>query len=93
MKKRKAIVIVLIVLLAILFVPFRWASYDDGGTCEYASLTYRIVMWKKLTMDENAQMITTYKSTSVFWFPDNFKSLEELWQMETANMEEDASSP
>lgn len=54
--------------------------YKDGGTRTYTSLTYKIVKWNKII---NANEI--YKKTSVFWFPSNLKSVDELWEIENLN--------
>ena len=59
----------------------------DGGTRDYNALTYKIVRWNKMIAkpDENGQTIQhTYRKTSWFWYPDNQKSIDELWQMELA---------
>ncbi len=88
MKKKILIpVIIIVVLAAVLFLPIPQGSYDDGGTCDYNALTYKIVRWNKITveLDENGQPVhNTYRKTSVFWYPDNQKSIDELWQMEMA---------
>ena len=62
--------------LAVLFVPFPKGPYKDGGTREYASLTYKIVDWNRLTADG------PYQATRVYWFPDNFQSIDRLWVYE-----------
>ena len=87
MKKKKIIIssIIVIALLLILFVPIPRA-YDDGGTRTYTSLTYKIVKWKRYVSvyNENGAMerIDIYEDTSVYWLPDNFKSIDELWKTE-----------
>jgi len=79
-------IMILAALLLILFLPIPKASYDDGGTREYVALTYKIVRWKRLVSVHDAEgditQIDTYKATSVFWFPDNLKSIDELWNIE-----------
>lgn len=78
-------VIAAIALGLILFLPIPQGTYDDGGTREYNALTYKIVKWNKITaaVDENGQTIhNTYRNTSVFWYPNNQKTLDELWQIE-----------
>lgn len=79
MKKKTKIIIASLVLLVILvlFVPVPTGKYKDGGTRTYTALTYKVVRWQVLVDAEN-----TYKNTSVFWYPDNFKSYEELWDKE-----------
>ena len=82
---KKAICTALAVLLSVLFIPIPKGTFDDGGTREYAALTYKIVVWNKIniTIDENGKIIDDrYHKTSVFWYPDNQKSIDELWQIE-----------
>lgn len=76
MKKKTWIpIIVTVVLLAVLFVPLP-TGVDDGGTREYTALTYKIVDWNRLTFDGK------YDKTKIYFFPDNFKSADELWTRE-----------
>ena len=49
MKKKIWIPILVVVILAILFVPIPSGAYKDGGTREYTALTYKIVDWNRLT--------------------------------------------
>lgn len=80
MKKKIVIFIVVMAILVLLFAPFYTASYDDGGTRVYGALTYKIVVWKKIYSVQG-----TYQNTSVFWYPDNQKSIDELWEIEKDN--------
>lgn len=78
-------VTVIAVLTLVLFLPIPQGSYDDGGTRDYNALTYKIVVWNKMVadVDDNGQPIhNTYRNTSVYWYPDNQKNLDELWEME-----------
>lgn len=81
MKKKLWIPIVIIVFLAILFVPIPTGTCRDGGTSVYSALTYKIINWNRITDD------TTYSKTRVYFFPDNFKSIDELWDSEGVNIE------
>lgn len=76
MKKKIWIPVVIAVLLALLVVPIPTGIYKDGGTREYTALTYKIVDWNRLTGD------TTYDKTKVYFFPNNFKSIDSLWYRE-----------
>lgn len=77
MKKKIFILILATVLpLAILFVPISKSPYRDGGTREYAALTYKIVDWNRQTTDG------VYEATKVYLFPNNFRSIDELWAEE-----------
>lgn len=66
------------VLLAILFVPIPTGIYKDGGTREYAALTYKIVHWKRLYETD------IYEKTVVYGPMDRWKSIDALWSMESA---------
>lgn len=74
--KKIWIPIAAVILLAVLFVPIPTGHYKDGGTKEYTALTYKIVNWKRITGD------SVYDKTRVYFFPDNFKSVNSLWHME-----------
>ena len=69
-------------LLAVLFVPIPNGTLNDGGTRSFTALTYKIVNWHRL-IDGGSQ----YDRTRVYWFPDNFQSLSELWSREKSNVE------
>lgn len=66
---------------AVLAVPIPKAALDDGGTREYAALTYRIVKWKKFYAGG------TYEKTKVYFGKDLKKTLDELWAEEAAGIE------
>jgi uncharacterized membrane protein YvbJ len=76
-KKTKIIIASLLILVLLLFVPIPTGRYKDGGTRMYTALTYKIVKWQVL--DDKGDR---YENTSVFMYPDNFKSYEELWAIE-----------
>ena len=84
MKKKIWIPILVVVILAILFVPIPSGTYKDGGTREYTALTYKIVDWNRLTDGGG-----TYDETMVYFFPNNFKSIDSLWNYEKFNVVED----
>lgn len=90
-KKTLSIILTVVIVALVLLVPIPQGPYDDGGTTEYVALTYRIVVWNRFvpTYDENGTIIRfeKYNKTSVYLFPDNFKSISELWQMELEKME------
>ena len=73
MKRRKT-VLVLIFIALLLFTPIPKGTYRDGGTKDYMALTYRIVVWNRLVGEGNI-----YHKNSVYWFPVNFRSIDELW--------------
>ena len=86
--KKKIIIptIIVLVLIAILFIPVPSGVYDDGGTREYTALTYKAVKWNRYVSvyNENGEMekVDKYVKTSFYWLPDNFKSIDELWEKE-----------
>jgi hypothetical protein len=88
MNKRKKIIIVLItiIVLLVLFFPIPRGTYSDGGTREYSALTYKIIKWHRLIGETNSDgsvdTVYFYNKTSVFWIPDKFKSIDELWKID-----------
>lgn len=77
MKKKIWIPIVaVVVLLLVLFVPYSSEAYLDGGTRTYTALTYKIVDWNRISGNG------IYDDTKIYFFPNNFKSLDELWELE-----------
>lgn len=82
MKKKVWIVAaVVVVVLAVLLVPYRIGTYKDGGTTEYRALTYRVVDWNCLTEDG------IYEKTRIYFFGDVFKPIDELWAEEALKVE------
>lgn len=79
----KLILAVLLILLLIWPFPFpKKIQYLDGGTKEVVSLTYKIVWWDRLeAYEEDNQLKTSLNHTvKVYFFPNNFKSIESLWE-------------
>lgn len=74
--KKIWIPIVVSVLLAVLFIPVPSGVYKDGGTRAYTALTYKIVKWNRL------DGLIRVRKTEVYWFPNNFKSIDTLWEAE-----------
>ena len=72
-KKILVLILATVLLLAVLFVPIPKSPYRDGGTREYSALTYKIVDWNRMTTDR------VYDATKTYWFPNNFKSIDDLW--------------
>lgn len=82
MKKKIWIPILIVAVIAILVIPIPTGTYKDGGTREYTSLTYKIVDWNRLTDDGS-----TYSATKVYFFPNNFRSIDNLWYKEEPKVE------
>ena len=81
MKKKIWIPILIVVGLAILVIPIPTSVCRDGGTREYMAMMYKIVDWNRLIEDGK------YDKTKVYFFPKNFKSLDELWAEEEQHVE------
>ena len=86
MKKTSKILCLIcaVVLLAVLFVPFSVAHYDDGGTVKITALTYSVVKWNKLEHylnEDGTSYGGRHENTCVYLFPNNFKDLDELWDI------------
>ena len=92
MKKGSLLLKIIAVLLLVLLIPLPFGPYKDGGTKEYRAFCYRIVKWNRLLPSE----LTGYghpdiqdgclHRTCVYFIPDNFKSLEELYSEEMREM-------
>lgn len=84
---RIRIPMILAVILLILFFPLPKGSYNDGGTRVYDALLYKIVCWNRLyaaSDDRNGTDPLFYRRTAFYFYPDNTKSYEELWEIEQA---------
>lgn len=57
MSKKVSILIAILAAAIVVLsaVPIPKAALDDGGTREYAALTYRIVKWKSFTPAEHTK--------------------------------------
>lgn len=87
-KKRRipnAVIVSAVVLFVclILFTPFQVRHYDDGGSTTYTALTYTVVKWKRILpiKTPDGYIGNIYQNTCVYFFPNNFKSLDELWEI------------
>ncbi len=78
-KKLLVAVVAAVILLAVLFVPIPIGAMKDGGTRVYASLTYKVVHWKRLTEDG------LYDKVCVYFGKNAYKSIDELWAEEAAD--------
>ena len=81
--KKLLTLIIALALVIVLFVPFGYTSYDDGGTVRFTSLTYTVVKWNRYESDwSSGEMeLEFYQNTCFYIFPHNFKSLDELWKI------------
>ena len=67
-------------ILVILFTPIPSGAYKDGGTREYRALTYKLVDWNRVAGNE------VYDAVKLYWFPNNFQSIDRLWAEEEQTM-------
>lgn len=81
--KKKITIFVLVVVIFAFIIPIPISSARDGGTKQYASLTYKIVKWHHLY--DNGEI---YDDTEIYLFPSNYMSLDELWEMKMDMMPE-----
>lgn len=81
--KKLLTLIIALALVIVLLVPFGYASYEDGGTVRFTSLTYSVVKWNRYISDWSSgeMKLDLYQNTSFYLLPDNFKSLDELWEI------------
>jgi hypothetical protein len=77
--KKLWIPVIVFLLLALLFVPIPTGTMNDGGTRVYSAVTYKIVKWRRLVG------IGRYEKTRVYFFPNNFKSMAALWELENVD--------
>ncbi len=75
--------IIAISLVAVLFVPFGYQTYDDGGTQRFTSLTYSVVIWNRFVSDWSTgeMQLQKYENTCFYLFPHNFEPLGDLWEL------------
>lgn len=82
-------VIITVSILAILFVPYETIRYADGGTVKTNALAYTVVEWNRgknvdvmvSANQEDLQYADEEQHTCFYFFPHNFKSYDELWDM------------
>ena len=81
MKKKIRTCIIIIIIFLILFFPIPKGTLDDGGSKVYGALTYTVVKWVYINEDRSRGYRTV-----VYWFPDNFKNINELHEMYKADI-------
>lgn len=81
MREKKITAAAVILILLVLFLPVPHRRYKDGGTRDFKSLTYRLVIWNRFVEETGGEM-GIYHKTSVYWFPCSLKSIDELWETE-----------
>ena len=84
------ILIVLAILFVIGCIPIPQGPYDSGVTRTYSALLYKIVVWEgpggTVWIDKDGNSLGGIPDGTVgfYFFPDNFKKLSELEQIEFA---------
>ena len=81
--KKKTVLILIGILLAVPFIPIPTGVFRDGGTRTYSAMAYKLVIWNRLT--ENG----IYHKVSIYWFPDSLKGIDELWIREYGKQDRD----
>ena len=81
MKKKWIKMLCVAIALILLFpVPIK---FKDGGTVEFRAMTYTVVKWHRILPTADASgKADMYIKTSVYWFPHNFKDIDDLWELE-----------
>ena len=85
MKKKIWIVILVVILFLVVPIP---NQYKDGGTKDYRALIYRVIKWDRLLDLEHLDLDYPefkdgcFHKTSIYWFPENFKNLDQLYNEE-----------
>ncbi len=72
---------VTVTVMALLFVPFSTIHYDDGGTEKTSAVAYTVMKWNRTRTWDGEPIHEPNQRTRVYWFPHNFKSYEEMWEM------------
>ena len=85
-KKRTIAILIAAVVLIALFFPFLNplfnGSMGDGGSQVYRALTYTVIKFHSLSPYGDR----FYEKTRVYWFPENFRSIDELWWEEISSL-------
>ena len=78
MKTKTKVIIIIVLLVIILLFPVRYV-YLDGGSKEYVSLLYKVIVWHRLD-DFYDSGFKTGKEVHIF--PNNFKSIDYYDEMD-----------
>ena len=76
-------IVMLLLVLIILFVPYRIEDgvegYEGDESVVYEALLYKVVKWKR-PIDYIGYEPSTYENTDVLFFADKNVDMEELWE-------------
>ena len=78
----KKIIAIIIVIIIVIVIPIPTSPMKDGGTRVYCALTYKVVEWHRFYGGDSDGEPKQYDKTSVYLFPNNFLSIDELWKIE-----------
>ena len=82
--------IVALTVLLLLFVPYSTIRYGDGGTVKTDALAYTVMEWRRgkdetetspYYLENHAPYGDEEQHTCIYFFPHNFKSYDELWEL------------
>jgi len=80
MKTKKYIAVLILLIVLVLVIPIPTSPMKEGGTRVYAALTYKVVKWHRLYDDGKI-----YVKTKVYLFPNNYLSIDDLFEKEMNN--------
>lgn len=76
MKKKIFISCGILIILIVLFVPFKYDTLQDGGTRIYSAPLLKIVEWTHWDMLDVDS--SKFYVTSIYFFPKNLKNINDL---------------
>jgi len=79
---KKKIIAIIIIIIIVIVIPIPTSPMKDGGTRVYCALTYKVVEWHRFYGGDSDGEPKQYDKTSVYLFPNNFLSIDELWKIE-----------
>ena len=77
MKRKLIIMSIVITILIILFVPFKYDTLEDGGTRVFSAPLLKVVKWYHWG-DLNDNNKGEYYETKIYFFPSNLKDIDTL---------------
>ena len=80
-KRAITAVIVTVTVACMLFVPFSTIHYGDGGTVKTQALTYTVMAWNRTQTWYGEPINEPNQRTRIYWFPHNFMSYDDMWEM------------
>lgn len=78
--------ILVVIIIFLLCFPFLMATYPDGSK-DYTAMIYKVIIWNKETVHNGQNGI--YHHTSLYLFPRNLKTPDELWEISMNNFRDE----